>query len=336
MCTDTTNILTIGDNMENKSKILYLYKLLYEKTDEQNPLSTNEIITQLAKIGISLNRKTVASDIALLMEFGVDVITIRSSQNMYYIGNREFELPEIKLLIDAVESSKLITVKKSKKLVDKLAKFASKEQSKELNRNIYIDNRIKPTNEKIYYNIDLIQTAITQTQRIEFKYFDYNGDKEIVYKHNGALYTLSPYAMAWDNDHYYAIGYNDKHGGISRFRIDRMAKVKISDKPYVHAPDNFVVAEYVKSIFNMYGGEKSIVEIKCTNDAMKFIVDKFGENVKTQTLGSNCFKAIVEVSVSPTFYSWVFQFCDKMQILAPESVKNGYAEMLRAALKNMI
>lgn len=322
--------------METKSKILYLYRILSEQTDEQHPLSTNQIIDKLGEMGIGVTRKTVASDIALLQEFGVDVISVRSSQNLYYIGDRVFELPEVKLLVDAVESSKLITIKKSKTLVDKISKFVSKEQAKELNRNIFIDKRVKPKNENIYYTIDLVHTAINDKIQIDFKYIDYTGEKEVIYKHESMTYKVSPYALAWNDDHYYLIGYCSNHKKISKFRVDRMAKVELSDRVYVNAPEDFSAAEYVKSIFDMYDGPISKVEIKCTNDLMKIIVDKFGEEVETISLGSNCFKATVEVSVSPTFFSWLFGFGTKMSILAPTTVKEQYKEMLTVILNNSI
>ncbi|NCC87623.1 MAG: WYL domain-containing protein [Clostridia bacterium] len=313
--------------METKSKILYLYKLLNEATDEEHPISTTGIIEQLGKIGISVTRKTVASDIDLLCEFGVDVVAIRSSQNMYYVGQRDFELPEVKLLIDAVESSKLITSKKSKSLVSKLTKLVSKGQARELNRHIFIDKRIKPCNEEVYYHIDKIHTAIESGKQIDFKYLDYNQYKEVTYKHNGLIYNFSPYALAWNDDHYYAIGYCTNHKGISKFRVDRMAKVELTYREIVSSPVDFNSADYVKSIFDMYDGDTVQVELKCTNDLMNIIIDRFGEDVETKKLDDNCFKVIAKVSVSPTFYGWVFQFADKISILNPIDVKNKYNNM---------
>lgn len=316
----------------NRSRILYLLKLLNDYTDEHNPLTTVDLISRLNSFGISAHRKTIAADIALLEEFGIDVITIKSTQNKYYIGRRDFELPEIKLLVDAVESSKFITSKKSEELVTKLALLVSQGQARELKRHIFIDKRIKPENEEIYYTVDCIQTAITNSKQVEFKYFEYNQDKERYFKNNGYTYKFSPYALAWNDDHYYAIGYSKKHGKISQFRVDRMAKVNISDINIIPAPDGFSVAEYVKNIFKMYDGDIKTVELKCTNELMKVIIDRFGEDVNTLSLGSNCFKVIVDVSISPTFYGWVFGFTGKMSILAPAEVKNQYIEIARKVI----
>jgi predicted DNA-binding transcriptional regulator YafY len=317
---------------KNKSRILYIQKLLYEKTDEQNPLSTVEIINYLADIGINTHRRTIAADMELLEEFGIDVITIKSTQNKYFIGSREFELPEIKVLVDAVESSKFITAKKSEELVKKLSCLTSEKQATELNRHIYIDKRIKPENEEIYYIIDTIHNAIAEEKQIEFKYYEYTQDKQKVYKNNGYLYKLSPYALSWSEDHYYVIGYCKKHGKISKFRVDRMAKPKMLDRKAVLMPVDFNGADYAKKIFEMYDGEMKTVEIKCANELMKVIIDRFGEDVKTKSLGSTHFKAIIDISVSPTFYGWVFQFASKMSILTPVEVKEEYMKMAKKIL----
>lgn len=311
----------------NRSRILYILKLLYDNTDEEHPMSTTDIIRNLADINISAHRKTVASDIEQLEEFGIDVITIKSTQNKYFIGSREFELPEVKLLVDAVESSKFITPKKSEELIEKLSHLVSQEQAKELNRHIFIDKRIKPENEEIYYIVDAIHTAIAKNKQVEFKYYEYTQEKEKVYKNNGLIYKLSPYALTWSEDHYYVIGYCKKHGKISKFRVDRMAKIKISDRNSVPMPDGFNGADYARKIFEMYDGVIKTVELKCTNDLMKVIIDRFGEDINTVSLGSNCFKVIADISVSPTFFGWVFQFAGKMSIIAPAVVKQEYIKM---------
>ena len=314
-------------SMNNKSRILYILKILYEYTDEENTMSITEIIEMLEKQGIVAHRRTIMTDIESIEESGVDVITIESTQNRYFIGNRHFELAEVKLLIDAVESSKLITQKKSTELIRKLTTLVSKHQASELDEHVYVDQRIKPENEEIYYTVDAIHSAINSSKQIEFKYYQYTGRKEKIFKNNGFVYSLSPYALIWSEDHYYAIGYCDKHGKISKFRVDRMANTIITENEILHKPVGFNIAEYAKSVFEMFDGETKTVELKCTNDLMDVIVDRFGENVKTHELGSNCFKAIVDISISPTFYGWVFGFGNNMSILAPIDVKNEYMAM---------
>lgn len=313
----------------NKSRILYILDLLKENTDEQHTMSISDILEHLEGQEIEAHRRTVMADIQAIEESGVDVITIKSTQNRYFIGNRDFELAEVKLLIDAVESSKLITQKKSTELIRKLTTLVSKHQASELHGHVYVDQRIKPENEEIYYTVDAIHSAINSNKQIEFKYYQYTGRKEKIFKNNGFVYILSPYALIWSEDHYYAIGYCDKHGKISKFRVDRMANTVITEKVTLHKPVDFDVAEYAKSVFEMFDGETKTVELKCTNDLMDVIVDRFGENVRTHELGSNCFKAIVDISISPTFYGWVFGFGNKMSILAPIDVKNEYIAMAR-------
>lgn len=312
--------------METKSRILYLLKLLNDETDENNPLTTAQIIEKLKQWDIHVARKTIAADIALLLEFGIDVETIKSTQNKYYIGHRNFELAEVKLLVDAVLSSKFITCKKSDILMRKLATLVSSEQSRELGRQLYTE-RIKPENEEIYYTVDYIHNAISLKKQIEFKYIEYTQNKKKIYKHCGFVYTLSPYALAWNEDHYYVIGFCEKHKKISKFRVDRMAKVKLTDNNSVPMPDDFDAADYSKSIFKMFEGEMKSVELKCTNELMKFFIDRFGENVETRALGRDSFKATIDVSVSSTFYSWLFQFGDRVSIVSPPEVRGEYINM---------
>lgn len=316
-------------SINNKSRILYILKLLNEITDEQNPISITEIMEHLDNQTINAHRRTIMTDIESLEEFGADIITIKSTQNKYFIGNREFELAEVKLLVDAVESSKLITQKKSNELIRKLSTLVSKHQASELNTHVYVDQRIKPENEEIYYTVDAIHSAINSNKQIEFKYYQYTGKKEKIFKNGGYVYSLSPYALVWSEDHYYAIGFNKKHGKISKFRVDRMAQTSVTALDYIQKPFKFDVAEYAKSVFEMFDGDTKTVELKCTNDLMDVIVDRFGENVNTMELGSNCFKAIVDISISPTFYGWVFGFGSKMSILAPAEVKGAYVEMAK-------
>lgn len=317
----------------NKSRILYILKLLYDNTDEQHPISITEIIDCLEKQNISAHRRTIMTDIESLEEFGVDIITIKSTQNRYFIGNREFELAEVKLLSDAVESSKLITQKKSGELIRKLSSLVSKNQAAELKGQIYVDQRVKPENEEIYYTVDTIHSAINGNKQIEFKYYKYTGRKERIFKNGGYVYNLSPYALCWSEDHYYVIGFSRKHGKISKFRVDRMVQTSLTTLESNPKPDNFDIAEYAKSVFEMFDGDTKTVELKCTNDLMDVIVDRFGENVNTMELGSNCFKAIVDISISSTFFGWVFGFGSKMSILAPAEVKGEYIEMAKSIIK---
>ena len=303
--------------METKPRILYLKKILEERTDEEHPLSTTQLINILAdEYGISAHRTTVAKDIAALQEFGIDIVVIHSTQSKYFVASRKFELPELKLLIDAVESSKFITTK--------------------LKRNNYAVKRVKPDNEQIYYITDAINDAINAGKQISFQYYDYTGLKKKVLKNKGEVYRLSPYKLLWNGDNYYVLGYSEKKSKVINFRVDRIAsKPEILDKDIIPMPDDFDIENYTKEVFFMFSGEKVLVDLRCDNSLMKTMVDRFGEDVTTLAYDMTSFRVQTEVSASPTFLGWVFGFNGKVQILAPESVKEQYRQMIAQADEDM-
>lgn len=312
----------------NKFRPLYLLRVLEEYTDENHPLTTNELVELLQeKYGFTTHRTTIPADIKLLTEYGYDIITVKSSQNKYYIGSRRFELPELKLLIDAVQSSKFITAKKSKVLVEKLTSLASVHQAETLNRNIFFDENIKPANEKIYYIVDALNDAINQNKKVSFHYFDYLPTKEKHIKNNGSPYVISPYALAWNGDYYYLIGYSDEREIIMTFRVDRIDnKPVIREEEIIPAPDDFDVSEYANQVFQMFTGEEKTVQLKCENELMKNIIDRFGECVEVIETDDETFTVEVKVNVSSTFFGWVLGFGGEMKIVAPEDVKEQYRE----------
>lgn len=320
---------------ESKARLLYVLKLLEQYSDEEHPLTTVDLLSMLMdQYGISTHRITLKTDIETLQSFGVDIEVINSSQNKYYISSRQFEIPELKLLIDAVESSKFITEKKSEVLVSKLTSLVSKHQAKQLKRNLCTTDRIKPDNELIYYIVDAINEAINTGKKISFLYFEYNVKKEKKLKNGGKPYVLSPYSLIWNGDFYYVVGYSEKHKDICVFRVDRILKSPtIIDKDAVPQPEDFNIADYTKSVFQMYGSEECEVTLRCENSLMKYIIERFGEDVQTTAYDMTSFRAIVDVELSPTFYSWVFTFGGKVQILTPEHAKKEYREMLKTALE---
>ena len=301
--------------METKPRILYLQKILMERTDEENPLSTTQLINILNdEYGISAHRTTVTKDIAALQEFGMDIVTIHSTQSKYFVASRKFELPELKLLIDAVESSKFITKKKSETLIEKIHTMTSPGQVAKLKRNNYVVNRIKPDNEQIYYIIDAINDAINAGKQISFQYYDYTGLKKKVLKNKGEIYKLNPYKLLWCGDYYYVLGYSEKKSKVINFRVDRIAsKPEILDKDIIPMPDDFDIENYTKEVFFMFSGEKVLVDLRCDNSLMKTMVDRFGEDVTTLAYDMTSFRVQTEVSASPTFFGWVFGFNGKVQ-----------------------
>lgn len=323
--------------MENntKSRLLHVLRLLEQYSDEEHPLTTTKLISMLSEqFGISTHRITLKTDIETLQSYGIDIEVINSSQNKYYIASRQFEIPELKLLIDAVESSKFITEKKSEVLVTKLTSLASEHQAKQLKRNLCTTDRIKPDNEMIYYIVDAINEAINTGKKISFLYFEYNVKKEKKLKNDRKPYIVSPFSLVWNGDFYYVVGYSEKHKDISVFRVDRIYKAPtVLKENAMPKPDDFNIADYTRSVFQMYGSEACEVTIRCDNSLMKYIIDRFGEDVHATAYDMTSFRAIVDVELSPTFYSWVFAFSGKVQILTPEHAKEQYIKMLKSALK---
>lgn len=319
--------------IHGKERLLALLKLLYEQTDEQHPITTTEIIKYFAERGTNTDRKTVKQDVETLIEHGYDIVVLRTTQNAYFIGSRMFSLPELKLLIDAVESSKFITAKKSKELTDKLSRLASVHQAAQLQRHLYIAERVKPANEQIYYIVDRIHSAINDSRQISFQYFEYNAQRQKVFRNNGKRYRFSPYGLLWNEDRYYTVGYSEKHGRIVTFRVDRMLKVEIQEEKAVPEPDSFSLSEFARQVFDMYDGQTEKVSLICTNAMMKFILDRFGEEAATYPIDNDHFCADVELSVSRTFFAWVFQFCGDIRIASPAHVAEEYEKMLKNALK---
>lgn len=323
--------------METKSRILYLNRILKERTDEEHPLTTNQIIDVLKnEYGISTHRTTLSKDIAALQEFGVDIVEVRSTQNKYFVGSHRFELPELKLLIDAVESSKFITAKKSKELIEKIYTLTSEGQVSKLKRNTYLSGRVKPDNEQIYYIVDTINDAINEGKKISFQYYDYTGLKKKVLKNKGEVYTISPYHLIWNGDFYYMTGYSDKRKKVVIFRVDRIATkpTTLTDEA-VPVPADYDLADYTKEVFCMYSGENVMVDLRCDNSLMKTMIDRFGEEVTTLAYDMTSFRLLAEVSASPTFFGWVFGFGGKVQILGPEGVKEQYQQMVVQVSENM-
>ena len=323
--------------METKPRILYLLRILEQYTDEEHPLTTKQLIDKLQdEYGISAHRTTLTKDIAALQEFGVDIVTVHSTQSKYFIGSRKFELPELKLLIDAVESSRFITAKKSESLIRKIHTLTSQGQVSKLRRNNYVVDRIKPDNEQIYYIVDTINDAINEGKQISFQYYDYSGLKKNVLKNKGEIYKLSPYKLIWSGDYYYVIGYSEKKGKVINFRVDRIAVAPtILSENAIPVPKDFDLENFTKEVFFMFSGDEVEVDLQCDNSLMKTMIDRFGENVKTLAYDMTSFRLITEVSVSPTFFGWVFGFDGKVKILGPKNVKEQYYKMISEAMNSL-
>lgn len=316
--------------MQHQNRALLVLQYIWEHSDEEHQVTAKDILLYLEENGINTIPRRIKADVELLRGFGFDIEIVHSTQNRYYMYERNFELAEVKLLIDAVQSAKFITNKKSKKLIEKLSFFASEHQQSELKRQLYIDKRVKTDNEGGYYSVDSIHTAIQQKKKITFKYLEFAPDKTKREKHNGQVYVLSPYALVWNDDCYYVIGFSEanKHNKIVKFRIDRMKNLTVTDLTAIRKPKDFNVEYYFRQIFSMYDGEECEVELLCDNGLMKHMIDRFGENVQTKQIDNKHFSVTATVSLSPTFYGWLFSFSGKMNLISPKSAIDGFERMI--------
>ena len=323
--------------MDNDAKLrpLYLGKILYERTDNNNCLTTNQLIDILKKeYNISSHRQTISTEIQLLKDFGLNIECIKSRQNKYYLASREFDLAELKLIIDAVDACKFISARKSKKLSAKLARLAGERHAEELKRNGNAEGRVRTTNEKTCLIIDAINSAINSKKKIAFKYYTYDGSKKKVVRHDGDHYIFSPYELIWDGDRYYMLGWSDRHCELRTFRVDRIADVPVVLTTKAEKkPSGFSGVGFVGTNYRMFAGEPKEVTLICDNDTMDSMVDRFGEKVDTELVDEDHFRLRAKVADSHVFYAWVFGFQGKIKIETPEDMKASYKKMLKEAIR---
>jgi predicted DNA-binding transcriptional regulator YafY len=306
-------------------------KILLEKTDEQNPMTIAEVIIALAAYDIKAERKSLYTDIEILRQFGIDIESQRDKTTRYYVANRQFELPELKLLVDAVQSSRFITEKKSQVLIQKLSSLTSQHHAKQLRRQVFVANRAKALNETVYYSIDNIHQAINEKKKIAFKYFDYNVNKKRIYRKQGELYQTSPVTLCWNDDKYYLIAYNAYYDCFTHYRVDRMDCVKILDETGdKFGKKKWNLSEHSKRVFGMFD-EGEIVKARLSFDSclVNAVIDQFGKDVHILPSSERWFDVIVDVSVSPVFLAWMFQFGAFAEIKAPESLIEAMREHLK-------
>ena len=325
--------------MENgtKLRLLYLYQHLVKSSDQEHPISTSQLMEDLKQnYGIVVNRNTMANDLNMLNQAGLRIEVIHDRQNLYYYDGQVFDLAELKILIDAVSSSKFITEKKSKDLIGKILSLTNGNGAEKLRRHVYAEDRVKSDNEKGYYIVDAINEAIDSGLKISFQYTEYNNKKRKVLRHGGEVYIVSPYALIWDGDYYYVVGFSERRGIIQNFRLDRIAKSPmILNEPAKPAPDDFSLKKYFESVFRMFSANEQVpVELLCETFIMKAIIDQFGAKVQTEEIDDNHFKATVSVCPSPTFYQWVFGWNGAMKILGPENILEEYRAMCRKGLED--
>ena len=316
-----------------KLKILYILDYLQKNSHREHPVRAAELIAMLeSEHDISCDRKTIYSDIAALQEYGVDIVSLPGKNGGYYIASRNFELPELKLLIDAVQSSRFLTEKKSRELIGKLCSQCSVHDARLMRRDVLVSGRVKSMNETIYYNVDAIQEAIAQNRQITFRYFDWDlGGKR---KYRDRDYQASPYGLCQDNENCYLLALSPRHG-ITSYRVDRMSDIELAQEPRVPCPElaGRNLTEYANRMFQMYSGDRVSVKLRFRRELANVVIDRFGKDTMLFPDGEEHFVFTVEVAVSPLFLSWVMGFGDKAQILYPQSVVEECKKMARQVLE---
>ena len=310
-----------GNNQ--KFKLIYLIKILERLTDEDHSLTMSQIITELESNDISAERKSVYSDLEALRELGYDVIGDDSGRYYgYFLGERTFELAELKLLVDSVSASKFITDKKSKALIKKLESLTSAYNAGKLERQVVVGDRVKTMNESIYINVDMIHSAIAENSQIRFRYFNYNPKKEIEYKRDGEFYYVSPWALIWNDENYYLVAYDSLDEKIKHFRVDKMNKMSLVEARREGGQEfkKINISEYSGRVFGMYSGRTERVKMEFDNELSGVVIDKFGKDVNIVKTGAKKFLVIENVNVSKQFFGWIFGLGEGAKIIGPQSV----------------
>lgn len=320
--------------MKNSNRLLLILRYLTEQTDEKHLATIANINDFLKQYDLDANRETISDCIKELQEVGYDILCVRSTQNQYYMHERTFSLAEIKMLVDAVQSSRFISEEQSFELVSKLASLVGSHKGEILKRQLYIESRAKTDNTFIMEYVDKIHKAITDNKKIKFKYFDYSPSKEKRLRFDGYTYTLSPCVLLWNNDMYYVVGiYKDK-ANITKFRIDRMCDLEISEEQGAELPQDFDMSEFFEREFSMMNGALCRVELLCENKLMSSIIDKFGSDVQTEIVDEEHFKSIVDVNLSGNFYGWIIASSGKMRIIAPGGAVDEFNKIVSIYAQN--
>lgn len=315
-----------------KLKLLYIARMLMQRSDENHLISTAQIIEELNSAGISAERKSIYDDIESLRFFGLDIIQIKGKNGGYYIGERDFELPELKLLVDSVQSSKFITQDKTYDLIRKIENLASIYDGQLLQRQVYIQNRVKSMNESVYYAVDAVSDAITENRQITYKYFEFNLKKERVYRHDGQLYKVSPFALVWDNENYYMLAWDSSAEKMKHFRVDKMYGVTMTDEKRegTEVFEKTDMSSYTKSVFGMFGGKEEKVKLRFANHLAGAVIDRFGKDSMLIKDGENHFTISVDIVVSPQFFAWVFGFGTDAEVISPENVREKMKNQIQS------
>ena len=318
-----------------KLKLYYLIEYFKKHTDEFHTVSVAELIEYLAGLGITAERKSIYRDIEAIRDLGYEIISVRDKRYSYFLAEREFETAELHMLVDAVASSRFITKKKSNELIKKLESLTTEHTAAGLHSQVFVANRIKSSNESIYYNVDAIHSAISGNARISFKYYDWNMKKQKVCRHDGKVYEVSPWALVWNNENYYLVAFDTEEQCIRHYRVDRMMCINMLDKEREGrvAFADTDTAQYTRKFFGMYDGDITPITLNCSKDVTNAVIDMFGSEVEFKPRpDGKTFNVTVETAVSPVFLSWVFMFGGQVKIVSPDSVRNELVEMAKKIL----
>ncbi|MBQ7624917.1 MAG: WYL domain-containing protein [Clostridia bacterium] len=326
----------MSKSVNQKLKLMYIARYLSEKTDDNNTVSVNEIISMLEKYDVKAERKSIYDDIELLKLFGYD-IERRKDKNKtgYYLASRDFELAELKILVDSIQVSKFLTEKKTNKLIRKIEELTSENEAKELQRDVFVHERVKTESENVFYTVDGLYRAINSDCAVKCKYWSYTATKTRRFRKNGEYYTLSPYALLWEDENYYLLAWDNDARKMKHFRVDKMTDVTLT-KSRREGRDEYSkldITRYQNRVFGMYGGETRSVRINFDESIAGTVIDRFGRNVVISPEKDGSYSFTAEVGVSPTFFAWVSTFGGAVRITAPDDVKEQFKKHLKAALK---
>ncbi len=320
-----------------KTKLLHLARMLLRQTDEEHPLAVAQIIEALARQDIKAERKSVYDDMEALRLFGLDVQCRKGKSPGWFVGERDFELPEVKLLMDAVQSSRFITQRKSDTLIRKLEGLASVHQAGQLQRQVYVSGRIKVMNESIYYNVDKLHTAIAGQKAITFKYFDYDIARKKVFRQEGKRYMVSPYGLIWSSENYYLVAFDHAHRELRHYRVDKMTEIVVTnlDREGREQHRDFQLAEYGQKHFGMYGGQELKVTLRGRRDKASLVWDRFGQDIILVPDGEDYFTVTLPVVISPQFFGWLLGLNGSITLAGPKEAVSAYRQRLAAALEEL-